>query len=439
MKLAESDNGRGATKPEAERRSFRRGGYVACLLWLARSDPKRPAPVLMPLAMPGAAAGLTYAPSPFWAYVRHSLGAGPTAPVGTATCLVGGSIAAGLPLLIFEAVPDSMRIVLAAGAGFGAMATTTAGNVLAIQGQPEVTWDARVALLQRYITAGMVIGLAAAGLLARDHAGVGFMVAGIGLLAAGLLAFASAPRCTPQGASSKPKPQPMTGGDAGISGAHHWGHHLSWPEFGPYLRIIGRSLRQFLIVWLIAYPAMNGFATLFPVAIVRQFHMNPLWPSCAYAIGVALSLLLYVPLGAATQRVGAGRMLALGIGLRLGLFAALAVAGILHVELLGWIALIGFVLIQFVWPFLAVGANSLSVRLAPTARGESVGLFNAATSLASALGSAAAGAIFDDAGFPWFDDSRASRCGRRPGTEHAMDEGLGRRKEQLILAKGAVG
>jgi predicted MFS family arabinose efflux permease len=61
--------------------------------------------------------------------------------------------------------------------------------------------------------------------------------------------------------------------------------------------------------------------------------------------------------------------------------------------------LIGFALIQFVWPLLAVGANSLSVRLAPTARGESVGLFNAATSLAAALGSALAGAIFGDTGF----------------------------------------
>jgi predicted MFS family arabinose efflux permease len=46
-----------------------------------------------------------------------------------------------------------------------------------------------------------------------------------------------------------------------------------------------------------------------------------------------------------------------------------------------------------------VGANSLSVRLAPTARGESVGLFNAATSLAAALGSALAGVIFGDTGF----------------------------------------
>ena len=48
---------------------------------------------------------------------------------------------------------------------------------------------------------------------------------------------------------------------------------------------------------------------------------------------------------------------------------------------------------------LAVAANSLSVRLAPTARGESVGLFNAATSLAAAVGSALAGVIFGVAGF----------------------------------------
>ena len=52
-----------------------------------------------------------------------------------------------------------------------------------------------------------------------------------------------------------------------------------------------------------------------------------------------------------------------------------------------------------VWPALAVGANSLAVRLAPSARGESVGLFNAATLLAAAVGSALAGVVFGVAGF----------------------------------------
>ena len=87
-----------------------------------------------------------------------------------------------------------------------------------------------------------------------------------------------------------------------------------------------------------------------------------------------------------------------------GLLARLAVLGVLAVPAWDWpggrLADVGgFAMIQFVWPALAVGANSLSVRLAPTARGESVGLFNAATSLAAAVGSAAAGVIFGMVGF----------------------------------------
>ena len=92
-------------------------------------------------------------------------------------------------------------------------------------------------------------------------------------------------------------------------------------------------------------------------------------------------------------------MLAMGMGARLLLLGLLVIAGFLHLRWIGWLVLIGFALIQFVWPLLAVAANSLAVRFAPTARGESVGLFNAATSLAAAIGSALAGVIFDAAGF----------------------------------------
>ena len=81
------------------------------------------------------------------------------------------------------------------------------------------------------------------------------------------------------------------------------------------------------------------------------------------------------------------------------LLVAVAVATLLRDGWVGWLVLAGFALVQFVWPLLAVGANSLSVRLAPTARGESVGLFNAATSLAAAVGSALAGVVFGASGF----------------------------------------
>jgi predicted MFS family arabinose efflux permease len=166
------------------------------------------------------------------------------------------------------------------------------------------------------------------------------------------------------------------------------------------LNVINRPMRLFLLIWLISYAAMNGFATLFPVVMVRQFGMNPILPSSAYAIGVAFSLAIYAPVGMMTHRLGGERTLAVGFGARLAVLGLLLALSLVHVgSAAGWVVLAGFSLIQFVWPLIAIAANSLSVRLMPTARGESVGLFNAATSLASAIGSALAGVIYDASGF----------------------------------------
>ena len=357
-------------------------------------------PVLMPLAAPsGAAAGLTYAVFSLLGLFAPVLGSWADYTGRHRDLLIWGTIGAGLMLLPFPWASEPVRIVLAAGAGLGAMATTTAGNVLAIQDVPEAEWDTRVALLQRYVSAGQVIGLLGAGVLAQSHAARGFIAAGIVLLAAGLLAMISAPGRMPRDADAKPAPRPMVGGDAGVSGPHHRGHHVSWEELRAYLSVINQPLRRFLIVWLVAYPAMNGFATLFPVAMTHEFGMAPILPSGAYAIGVGASLLIYAQIGAATHRVGGIRTLMSGFGARLLLLVVLALATLMHDGWVGWSVLAGFALIQFVWPLLAVGANSLSVRLAPTARGESVGLFNAATSLAAAVGSALAGVVFGAAGF----------------------------------------
>lgn len=357
-------------------------------------------PVLMPLvASSKSAAGLTYAAFSLLGLLAPVLGSWADYTGRHRDLLIWGTLGAGLLLLPFAWVSEPLRIVLAAGAGLGAMATTTAGNVLAIQGVAEAEWDTRVALLQRYVSAGQVIGLVGAGVLAQGHAARGFVAAGLVLLAAGALAIGSAPARAAREATAKPPPRPMVGGDAGVTGPHHRGHHVSWQELRAYLSVINQPLRRFLIIWLIAYPAMNGFATLFPVAMTHEFGMDPILPSGTYAIGVGASLLLYAPIGAATHRMGGARTLMLGVEARLVLLVAVALTTLLHGGWVGWGILVGFALIQFVWPLLAVGANSLSVRLAPTARGESVGLFNAATSLAAAVGSALAGVVFGAAGF----------------------------------------
>ncbi len=357
-------------------------------------------PILLPLVAPGGtAAGLTYAAFSLPGLLAPILGTWADRTGRHRDLLIAGTLGAGVALIAFDAASPSLRIMLASVAGLGAMAATTAGNVLAIQGSPEAEWDDRVARLQRFMSAGQVIGLVAAGLLAQSSRGHGFAVAGTALIAAGAVAAVSAPARSRRDSRDKPTARPMVGGDAGVSTAHRHGHHVGWQELGAYLRVINRGLRRFLIIWLIAYPAMNGIATLFPVAMTHEFGMDPILPSSAYAIGVGLSLLLYQPVGAITHRIGGGRTLMAGLGTRLVLVAALVPLGISDGGLSGWLILIAFGLIQFVWPLLSVAANSLSVRLAPTARGESVGLFNAATSLAASFGSASAGVVFGVYGF----------------------------------------
>ncbi len=253
-------------------------------------------PILLPLVAPsGSAAGLTYAAFSFFGLCAPVLGTWADRTGRHRDLLIWGSIGAGVLLLLFDPASSALRIVIAGGAGLGAMAATTAGNVLAIQGRPESEWDDRVARLQRFISAGQVIGLLAAGLLARRHPGGGFVLAGIAMLAAGVLALASAPGHLPRDSHDKPDARPMVGGDAGVSSAHGHGHRVGWQELGAYLRVINPRLRRFLIVWLIAYPAMNGFATIFPVAMTHEFGMDPILPSSAYAVGVGISLLLYTP------------------------------------------------------------------------------------------------------------------------------------------------
>lgn len=63
------------------------------------------------------------------------------------------------------------------------------------------------------------------------------------------------------------------------------------------------------MVWLISYTAMNGVAVLFPVVMTHQYALPAILAATAYAVGVAVSLLLYGRVSALAGRHGAGRVL----------------------------------------------------------------------------------------------------------------------------------
>lgn len=356
-------------------------------------------PILLPLASRGVAnAGLTYAAFALTGLLAPLFGSWGDRTGRHRDLLIAGSATAAVCFAAYIVAPPGLRILLAACAGAGAMAATTAGNVLAIQNQPEETWDARVGTLQRYISTGQVIGLVLAGLLASRHLGIGFLCAALALGAGAALAAVAAPARQPSDPAHKPAPKPLFGGEAGFPSAHRH-HHLRIPQIPAHLARMHPSVRHLLIVWLVSYTMMNGVAVLFPVVMVRHYALTPIAPSAAYAVGVGISLLLYPPASGLAHRRGGGNVLMAGFAFRLALYAAMTVFGVLHGSWAGVLVLLAFALTQVVWPLLSVGANVLTVRLQPEARGENVGLFNAATSLAAAAGSALGGAIFGLFGF----------------------------------------
>jgi len=246
-----------------------------------------------------------------------------------------------------------------------------------------------------------VLGLIMAGVMAVQHLKLAFILTFAALAGAAMLAIAYAPVSFARAAHAKPLAQPAVGGEAGAPGLQQNSHHSSFSQLAAFASVISPPLAQFLSIWFISYTAMNGIAVLFPVVMTKHYGMSPLMPALTYAIGVCASLLIYGPVSRWTTKHGPGKTLFAGLGLRLVLFLALAIFSLIHAPYMGIAVLMTFALIQFVWPLLAVSTISMSVSLARQAPGESIGLYNATSSIASSAGAAIGGLIFGLYGFSY--------------------------------------
>jgi len=359
------------------------------------------APILLPLASHGGAdSGLSYAAFALTGLFAPIFGSWGDRKGRHRDLLIWGSVLAAisfLPLCFLSTGPAF--ILLAAIAGLGVTAATTAGNVLAIAGFGEEFWNERIALLQRVVSTGQVLGLVMAGLMAARYLQIAFAFTFVSLFGAAALAVVYAPASTVQAAHAKPLAHASVGGEAGAPGIQQNSHHASFAQLAVFISVISRPLAQFLLIWFISYTAMNGIAVIFPVVMTQHYGMAPVMPALAYALGVCASILTYGRVSRWTTVYGAGKILLAGLGLRLMLFAALAVLSLLRTHFAGSAILIVFALIQFVWPLLAISTIAMSVSLARQARGESIGLYNATSSIASSAGAAIGGIIFGLYGF----------------------------------------
>jgi len=360
------------------------------------------APILLPItAGSGARAGLIYGAFALAGLAAPVLGRwgdhhGRSLAVLVSGLVVGSLAGVGLGFVVWSQAVLPVALATSFMLGLGVSSAATAGSAVAIEAEPPSEADSVIGAVQAWTSAGQVAGLIAAGLLAQRAPAIAFLVAAVALAGAAVAILVRAPRPVRAIVRGTAQPRRAVGGEAATNAA---GHGLHLPRLGALLRGDVGNLLAFLGPWALSYTATNAVSVLFPVAMVRVFHLPATIPAVAYAIGIGVSLLIYGPATHWAHRAGASTVLRAGLAARVLPLVAMGLAVPFGGVWAAAVCLVAFAVMQALWPLLNVGGNAMAIARLPHDRGEALGLFNASSSAAAVVGSLVGGAIAAIGGF----------------------------------------
>ncbi len=296
------------------------------------------------------------------------------------------------------------RMGLAFAAGCGAAAASTVAYLFVVEAHPRAEWTHRFGALQLVYVAAQVVGLTFAGVMSRIDLRAGFIVDGVlAITAAGLAWLSTMSRRYATGvtlhAAADPSDPPIPRHPPVLLVEHALGVHRGWhiPSRAAVRGLTRSPFGIFLAVWVLAFTGSSTFFALYPVFMARVFHIDSGRSSLAYAIAVGLSLTLFAPAARWADRLGAGRMVRVGLQIRfaalLAIAALLVIAAlsVLGIEAGGLLAEIAFGGLVLAWALLGVSGPPLAARRCPVGEGEGMGLYNAAGATGGVLGGLLAG------------------------------------------------
>lgn len=343
-------------------------------------------PLLLPLSAGGSShagaivgvmnlAGLT---SPFWGHFadRRRL---------HRQVLVAGMLVVTLALLLMPAhLGLPLQIALAGILGIGFAAANTVANIFIIGVRPQEEWDARIGALQLLIGLGEVVGLLLAGIIGGRHA-LAFGVSAALVASALPIALMTLRGIqVPVSRAAVVARAPVGGQSCTGSPQRHF-HLPTWSGLVNLVREVDMPFARLSIVWFVSYVAMSAVLTMFPLAMVRVFAVSDGLPATAYAFASAASLVIFPWAVSIAERHSEWAVLRVGLVARTIAIAVLAGAFLAHVSGVP-LALTGFALFVMAWPLLGVSSTALVAQNAPAEKGEALGVFNASSSAAAALG-----------------------------------------------------
>jgi len=356
-------------------------------------------PMLLPLSAGGSShagaivgvmnlAGLS---SPFWGHLadRRRL---------HRQVVLAGMLVACMALLLMPVQTGlALKTILAAILGLGFAAANTVANMFIVEVRPKEEWDARIGALQALSGFGQVVGLLLAGFIGGRFA-LAFGIAAALVAAAVPIAWLTLRGVQVTVPRTAVAAHPPLGGEGWVGAPQRQCHVPTWTGLRTLRRELERPFVRLLIVWFVAFVAISAVLTMFPLAFIRAFATSQKVPATAYAFAAAASLGIYPLAASIAKRQGARLVLQAGFAVRAVATAILALA---FASLMGGepLALAGFFVLVLAWPLLGVSGTALAAQLAPGEKGEALGLFNACSSLAGAVGAFLGGSAMAIAGY----------------------------------------
>jgi MFS family permease len=343
-------------------------------------------PLLLPLSAGGSShagaivgvmnlAGLT---SPFWGHFadRRRL---------HCQVLLAGMLVVIVALLLMPAhLGLPLQIAIAGILGVGFAAANTVANIFIIGVRPQEEWDPRIGALQLLIGLGEVVGLLLAGIIGGRYA-LAFGVSAALVASAVPIALMTLRGVqVPVSRAAAVARSPVGGQSCTGSPQRHF-HLPTWSGLRNLLRELDMPFARLSIVWFVSYVAMSAVLTMFPLALVRAFAVSDGLPATAYAFASAASLVIFPWAVSIAERHSEWFVLRTGFVVRAIAIAILAAAFLAQISGVP-LALAGFVLLVMAWPLLGVSSTALVAQNAPGEKSEALGVFNASSSVAAALG-----------------------------------------------------
>jgi DHA1 family tetracycline resistance protein-like MFS transporter len=305
-----------------------------------------------------------------------------------------GLLATALALAAFPlAMSFALRIFLALIMGTGASAAATVANLFVVEVHPADEWDRRIGWLQAFYGGGQVVGLLLAGLFSQTGLAFGFWAGAILSGSAFLIGWITTGMPPPAPSSRPLVRNPVRHVELAPISPQRQYHHVSSGTLSRTVRALGSPLARFLLAWFCGYTGAAAFFALYPVIMQQTYRVAPAISSTAFAFAAAVGFALYAPAGVWSDRIGTRKVLLYSLAVRLIAFLGLFGLSVVREGDVGFLALLVFLLIVFAWSLISVSGTALTAELSPLGKGEGLGIFNAATALASVVGSIAGGWI----------------------------------------------